>query len=408
MQKVISVGIDIGSKEHRIAAMNPERQIIAEWSIKHRHSEFKQTCHQIKSLAAQHSLPVIIGIEGYNGYAAPFDKYLIVQGFEVKQVNNLTLNRYRQLFGQPFKTDEYDARLIASYLQQPFELKNNNYQENQVKLPQQVNVDIKLLSRHQLDLTKERTRFKNKLHKLLLSYFPEIFDLYSDPFSANCLALFTLGKTPAELGKMKMQRLADVKPKSSKRGMGTLRAQKLKSLLEQTVPALIGGNRVQAIVAADYAQRIYDLNQAINRLDQELASLLGQHPCGKTVLSIPGAGTKTAARIIGETIDIHRFSTLDKYSAYSGVVCLRNDSGKSKRAKTSKQVNHILKDTYMKIAFTSLRTNSASAVYYQRKIKAGHSHFSALKCLAHQICKVAYKLMVSKSMYQEPYYKKAA
>ncbi len=84
--------------------MNPERQIIAEWSIKHRRSDFKQACHQIKSLADQHHLPVIIGIEGYNGYAAPFDKYLIAQGFAVKQVNNLTLNRHPGSFsGSPSK-----------------------------------------------------------------------------------------------------------------------------------------------------------------------------------------------------------------------------------------------------------------------------------------------------------------
>ncbi len=129
---------------------------------------------------------------------------------------------------------------------------------------------------------------------------------------------------------------------------------------------------------------------------------------GKLILSVPGIAVKLAARIIGETVDIKRFKTVDKYSAYAGVVCLRNDSGASKRTKNSKCSNHILKDSYLKTALTSIRINPVSTAYYKKKIKAGHSHLNALKCLAHQICKVLYKLMKTKTCYQASYLKKAA
>jgi len=387
--------------------MNPHRQIIAEWSIKHRYADFYEACRQMQALASRYKLPLIVGLEGCNGYAAPFDQYLIAQGVQVRQINNLTLSRYRQLFGQPYKTDEYDARLIASYLQQPFEIKSAGYQENQVELAQPQSGQIKLLSRHQRDLIKEQTRFKNKLRKLILGYFPEIFDLYEDPFSPNCLALIALGKTPAQLAKISPKRLGAVKTKGGKRGMGSQKAQTLKRLL-QTHPKLAITPDACAIVAANYAERISTLERQIHQLELKLSALLEQHPSGPVLLDVPGIATKTASRIIGETIDINRFATLDKYCAYCGVVCLRNDSGRAKRTKSSKQVNHILKDTYMKIALTSIRVNPASVAYYSRKREEGHNHFSALKCLAHQICKVAYKLMRYNSMYQESYYKKAA
>jgi transposase len=406
MQDFISVGIDVGSKEHRIAVMSPNGQILAEWSVRHRHADFKQAYQRMQSLAQQHKLPLMVGIEGYNGYASPFDQCLIAQGIKVKQINNLTLNRYRMLFGQPYKTDDYDARLIASYLQQPYELKSTAYQENQVEKASEQSTDIKLISRHQRDLIKEQTQTKNRLHKLLLSYFPEIFDLYEDPFSANCLALIAQGKTPAQLKVMSLKRLAAMKPKGGQRGLGPKRACALKRLL-QDHPALGNAVRIKAMIAANYAKRINALEHEIHQLDQELANMLTRHPSGEVLQSVPGIATKTASRIIGETMNISRFATLDKYCAYAGVVCLRNDSGCTKRAKASKNFNRLLKDTYMKIALSSLRVNPVSAAYYRRKRKEGHEHFSALKCLAHQICKVVYKLMSSNAEYQQ-FYKKAA
>jgi len=406
MQKFISVGIDVGSQEHRIAMMSPERQILAEWSVRHRHADFKQACQRMQSLAQQHKLPLLVGIEGYNGYAAPFDQYLIAQGIKLKQINNLTLNRYRMLFGQPYKTDDYDARLIASYLQQPFCLKSAAYQERQVEEAQEQSADIKLISRHQQALIKEQTRTKNKLLKSLLGYLPELFDIYDDLFSPNCLALIALGKTPAQLKAVSLKRLAAVKPKGGKRGLGLSRAKALKHLL-QDYPVQGVSVHLKAMVAASYAKRISTLEHEIRQLDRELADMLNQHPSGEVLQSVPGIAAKTASRIIGETMNIARFTTLDKYCAYSGVVCLRNDSGRTKRAKVSNNFNHILKDTFMKIALTSMRVNPASVAYYSRKREEGHNHFSALKRLAHQICKVVYKLIRSNAEYQQCY-KKAA
>ncbi len=407
MQKFISVGIDIGSQQHRIAVMNPERQILTEWSVMHRHADFIQACEQIKSLAVEHNLPLVVGMEGYNGYASPFDQYLISQGISVKQVNNLTLNRYRLLFGQPYKTDAYDAKLIASYLLQPFDLKNAGYQENLVKSACPQSGELKLISRHQIELIVEQTRYKNKLRKQLLGYFPEIFDLYKSPFSPNCLALIALGKTPTQLMSMSLKKLKDVKAQGGKRGLGLDKANQLKRLLEN-YPANNGLADTASIVAANYAKRIITLEQEIHQLDLKSADLLKAHLHGQLLLSVPGIGGKLASRIIGETINTSRFASLDKYCAYSGVICLKDDSGQRvNQAKVSKKVNHILKDAFMKTALTSLRVNPESAAYYQRKRNAGHNHLSALKCLAHQICKVAYKLMISNSMYQQSFKKTA-
>ena len=360
----------------------------------------------MQSLSRKYGLAPIVGIEGYNGYASPFDQYLMDQGITIKQINNLTLDRYRQLFGQPYKTDEYDAQLIASYLMQPLRTKTSAHVENQLGVNSALNKQIKILARHQKGLIKEQTRYKNRLRKHLLGYFPELFDVYKDIFSPNCLALIAMAKSTADLMVMSVQQLSAVKAPGCKRALGKTKATLLKKYLLNYPEANLTSN-AQAMIAESLANRITVLNSETNQLDQELSKLIPQHRSGASLLSVPGLGIKTTARILGETGNISRFSTPDKFSVYSGVVCLRNESGVRSKSKNTKRVNHILKDTFLKIATTSLRVNPESSVYYKRKRKEGHKHFSALKCLAHQIAKVIYKLMSSNSLYM-PSYKKAS
>jgi transposase len=405
-QEFLTVGIDVGSQTHRIAVMNPQGKIIDQWSTKHRYADFKKAAERMQSLSCQYHLPVIAGIEGYNGYASPFDEYLINQGITIKQINNLTLDRYRQLFGQPYKTDEYDAQLIASYLMQPLPSKTSSYAENRVLPSPSSNKKIKALARHQRGLIKEQTRYKNRLRKLILGYFPELFSVYKYIFSPNCLALIALAKAPAKLMVMSIRQLSAVKAPGCSRSLGKTKATILKDLL-QDYPKEGFTVHVQEIIAASLARRIITLVSEIEELDGELSNLVQHHQSGENLLSVPGVGIKTAARILGESGDIARFSTPDKFCVYSGVVCLRNDSGLRSKSRNTKKVNHILKDTFFKIALTSLRVNPESQAYYQRKRREGHKHFSALKCLAHQIAKVIYKLMSSNSLYQQSY-KKAA
>jgi transposase len=265
---------------------------------------------------------------------------------------------------------------------------------------------IKLLARHQKGLIKERTRYKNRLRKLLLGYFPELFDVYKEIFSPNCLALIALAKTQTELAVMSIKQLSTIKGSGCSRAWGKTKATRLKNILQE-YPLEILTTHAQEIITASSAKRITVLDTEIKQLDLELSKLIPLHRSGGSLLSVPGLGIKTSARIIGETGDISRFSTPDKFSVYSGVVCLKNESGLRRQSKNTKKVNHILKDTFFKIATTSLRVNPESNVYYKRKRKEGHKHFSALKCLAHQIAKVVYKLMSSNSLYQQSY-KKAA
>ncbi len=55
-------------------------------------------------------------MEGLNGHARPLDSLIHQSGYPLYNVNNLKLNRFKEIFPAPAKTDRIDARYITQLL----------------------------------------------------------------------------------------------------------------------------------------------------------------------------------------------------------------------------------------------------------------------------------------------------
>lgn len=197
------------------------------------------------------------------------------------------------------------------------------------------------------------------------------------------------GLIPEQIRRKKINSLAKIKAPGASRGLGMTRAVKISELADKVPPCPMA--EVEAQIISGYSKRIQELTKQIDTLDQKLETRVKKTSQGQSLLHFSGIGTKLAARILGETGNVDRFPTKDKYSAYCGVVCLDNSSGKRKGSKAAKQVNYILKDSFMHMALSSIRVNQKSADYYKRKRAEGLGHWAAIKRLAHQLCKLVYK-----------------
>ena len=49
-------------------------------------------------------------MEGYNGYARPLDSMVLARGWQLYNINNLKLARFKEIFPGAAKTDVIDAR----------------------------------------------------------------------------------------------------------------------------------------------------------------------------------------------------------------------------------------------------------------------------------------------------------
>src|SRR5512143_2126590 len=107
-----------------------------------------------------------------------------------------------------------------------------------------------------------------------------------------------------------------------------------------TVPA------EQAIgrVIGELARELSRLAAAREQLAGEIEAVFANHPQAPVLLSLPGIGARTGARILTEIGDIERFPTAGHLAAYAGLAPVTKQSGRSINGEhRSRRGNHLLK-----------------------------------------------------------------
>ncbi|MEA3215383.1 MAG: hypothetical protein QOJ19_1539, partial [Acidimicrobiia bacterium] len=165
-----------------------------------------------------------------------------------------------------------------------------------------------------------------------------------------------------------------------------------------TLPAETTIGRVVAELAAEL-DRVHHRREA---LASEIEEVFLAHPFGKLLVSLPGIGPRTGARILAEIGDGARFATGSKLAAYAGLAPVTRQSGSSLKGETrSRRGNHRLKNAMFLAAFAALR-DPESKTFYDRKRAEGKKHNAALICLARRRCDVILAMLRTREHYLTP------
>jgi transposase len=158
-----------------------------------------------------------------------------------------------------------------------------------------------------------------------------------------------------------------------------------------TVPAEETAGRV----IRELAQELDRLADRRDRLAQEIEQIFTGHRQAPVLMSIPGIGARTGARILTEIGDINRFPTPGHLAAYAGLAPVTRQPGSSINGeKRSRRGNHRLKNAMWLSAFCSLH-HDRSRDYYARKRSEGKLHNAAITCLARHRCDVIHAMLRS-------------
>ena len=136
-----------------------------------------------------------------------------------------------------------------------------------------------------------------------------------------------------------------------------------------TQTLILPAERILGQVITEVAGELERLYQRRERLAVQIEEVFRAHPFGEVLLSMPGIGPRTGARIPAEIGHPDRFATGDKLA--------KSISGETK----SRRGNHRLKNAMFIAAFASLR-DPASKTFYDRKRAEGKNHNAAIVCIA--------------------------
>ena len=167
--------------------------------------------------------------------------------------------------------------------------------------------------------------------------------------------------------------------------------------LDRVARRLRGGEQtVQIRIARELVGRCRSLTRTILALDRELQERIDDAAPG--LLTLPGCGPLSAAKLMGEIGPIERFDTDAQLARHAGVAPLEASSGKRRRHRLDRGGNRQLNCALHRIAITQARVHPPARAYLERKQGEGKSRREALRCLKRQLARTVYTTLKSEAL----------
>jgi transposase len=144
-------------------------------------------------------------------------------------------------------------------------------------------------------------------------------------------------------------------------------------------------------IARDELRRLRELTLAATELEAEIADLVDQ--AAPQLLSEPGFGPLTAAKLLGEIAGAGRFATEAKLARAAGVAPIPVSSGNTNRHRLDRGGNRQLNTAIHRIALTRARCHPETQDYLARKRAEGKTGLEAMRCLKRHLTRRIWHLL---------------
>lgn len=332
----VIIGIDPHKGSHTATAIAPDLEDVGTIRLR----ACRTTIDQLLTWANQWT-DRRWAIEGARGLGQLLSQQLVGAGEHVVDVPATLSARIRELdIGHGRKTDRIDARSVALVAAQ------------RTNLPR-VSADahsrvLRLLADRRDELTRERRRSINRLHRHLRDLIPD--------------------GAPTQLS-------------------------------AKTAGGLLSKVRPHDAVETERKQQARDLLADVRRLDRAIAA--NRRRCatavaasGTTLTTLPGISDVLAAKIRGHVGDIGRFPTASHLASYAGTAPIEASSGDVVRHRLSRRGNRQLNNAIHMAAHVQRIMAGPGRDYYERRLRAGNSRNEALRALKRQVTKAIYRALV--------------
>lgn len=387
------VSIDIGCYQHNVAVGLSDGTLLEEFEIHHTKKGFKQFFSKIECHHQSHQLPVSVAMEGYNGHARPLDRMIRARNYRLFNINNLKLARFKEIFPGAAKTDTIDARKGLELFQLRRHLPQAKDPLQEIYPTPVENEQLKRLSRRRRRMVNERVSVINALQSDLQAVCPGLLKMTQDVSQKWFLNfLISTRRHLHELAKKDRTTLLKL------RGVGPVMVERI---LTWQAEAMFSEEveLVSPLILED-VRRIAELNQVVQKLDDQLEAIAANSKEASILRSIPGFGKTSVAEIAGELGTVDRFAKESSLALYFGMAALDNSSGKHKGSKTPRHVNKRIKSAMMVAVDRHRKMVPISQSYYEKKRTEGKTHNQAIRALGRHLCRVIFKMLKDKREYK--------
>ncbi|MFI8294290.1 IS110 family transposase [Streptomyces sp. NPDC085614] len=387
----VYLGVDVGMGEHHATAVSQVGKKVFDKPLPNSEPKLREL---FEKLQAKHGKVLVVVDQPASIGALP----LAVAGdagCQIAYLPDLTMRRIADLYPGEAKTDARDAFIIADAARaMPHTLRTVDPAEETV-------AELPMITGFDDDLAGESTRIANRLRGLLTQIHPSLEKVLGPRIQHPAvLRLLDRFGSPAQIRKAGRRRLvALIRPKAT-RMAERLVEDIFTALDEQTV--VVPGTDAAALIVPSLASSLQSVLDQRKLLAARIEELLEAHPLSQVLISMPGIGIRTAARILIDVGDGSGFATAGHLAAYAGTAPVTRNSGSSIRGDhPSRRGNKQFKRAFYLAAFASL-SQPESRAYYDRKRREGKHHIAALIALARRRIDVLFAMLRDGTIYQPP------
>lgn len=399
-QNLIYVGVDLHKQHHTAVIIDCWSKKLGEIKFENKPSAFSLLVKEVKKYTKK-GLSVVFGLEDVGGYGRGLAVYLKENQCWVKEVNAKLANNRRKSHVTVQKSDSWDAECVAKVLRDELE-----------HLPDAKPIDlywaISQLVTQRKWLAKSLTAMAKKLHQQISYPYPSYKKFFSEVDGKTALAFWEAYPSPHRMKGVSEEALAQFLRSHSNNGLSTKKANQILSLIAADGDTYRDFQESRDSIVVSQVHTTGFLKTEIAGVEIEIEQLMGQ--LGFQLESMTGIDVVTAAELVSEIGDIHRFSNADKLARFAGIAPVTASSGNKSRNYKSKQGNRVLHDIFKSLAIRQIavtRTkkeprNPYFHSYYQQKQSEGKTKQQAIICIMRKLVNIIYAMMKKKSAYSIP------
>ena len=321
--EMLILGCDIGSETHYLRAIDTRGRELSKsaFAFENNSEGFQNALDWAAKLAVSNGkTQIVMGLEPTGHYWFCLASWMVANGISVVQVNPYAVKQTKEIEdNSQLKDDRKDPKLIANLV------KDGNY--GMPYLPEGIYADMRRLTMFRDQLTEDRIRCLNRLHREMKIYFPEYKEAFGKTDGAFCLEILKTAPFPGDLLKLGVRGIEQVWHDAKLRGRGYNRAATIYSFARTSVGLKEGADAGRMAVKW-FVERMMELDKQLSEIEEQLNQKCREIPYAANILDISGVGEHILSGILSEMGDISRFDDVKEIQKLAGMGLVACSSGK--------------------------------------------------------------------------------
>lgn len=390
------LGIDVSKASHQCVILDNNGEALGKsFTVLSSKDEFDKLIRKINKFDISCD-DIVIGLEATGNLWENLYSFLTENNFKVTILNPFQTRKYHEAVLKKAKTDAIDAYVIAGLLRSGHAGKSH--------IPEEDIQSLRDLVRLKDGYLKSMKAYKRKAYSLLNLVFPELLGLIKDPFNVVCTDILMHYQTALDFKVLKPKHLLKIARSHKGNNYDEAWAQKVISSAKDSIYSG-KASKARSITLKSLISQIKSFKDEIQMLETEILSILkpdDSTPNGPAdnLLTIPGVGPHTAACVLAEVGDIHRFSSCREFIGFVGLYPKIEQSGSSlNKAKLTTKGSRLLKHALYLSSVACIKHNDYLRNLYYKKVSQGKAPKQAIIVVARKLASIMYSMLKNDSVY---------